>query len=87
VCFAIAFSWMIGAEWLRLSLLPPLGSVIESFIGSFVDSRDQGIVVLSHMYLLLACAVPVWSAGVVAPTHALVAYSGLIVVGIGDAAV
>jgi dolichol kinase len=78
---------MIGAEWIRLGLLFPIGKPIEKFIRSFVDSRDQGIVVLSHIYLLLACALPLWATGIAPTRHELVSFSGLISVGIGDAVV
>lgn len=77
---------MLLFEWLRLGLVQPFGEFVERFITSFVDTRDQGVVVLSHLYLLVACALPLWF-NEIHQSHPLGPYSGIISVGVGDAMV
>ena len=38
----------------------PLGVVLEESFRVFVDSRDQGPLILTHLYLLTGCTVPLW---------------------------
>jgi dolichol kinase len=87
-------------DLLRASCLPPLSKPIASFLTPYVDGRDlRGPVVISHIFLLIGCAVPLWLslAGVplagIAPWRAWDAQSrdvsmvaGVICVGMGDAA-
>lgn len=48
-------------DLLRASQLPPLSRPIASFLAPFVDGRDnRGPVVISHIFLLIGCAVPLW---------------------------
>lgn len=60
----------------------------------YLDSRDAGYVVLTHTYLLLGCALPVWlhtsAADVMSDgrcASALPGLAGILMLGIGDAAV
>ena len=43
-------------EILRKSILP----FLQSFLISFIDYRDNGPLILTHLSLLLGCATPVW---------------------------
>ena len=45
--------------------IPPLAGVANSFIRGFIDSRDEGPMILTHIYLLLGCAIPVWCAATI----------------------
>jgi dolichol kinase len=48
-------------DLLRASQLPPLSRPIARFLTPYVDGRDlRGPVVVSHIFLLIGCAVPLW---------------------------
>ena len=38
----------------------PFGVVLEESFKVFVDSRDVGPIILTHLYLLTGCTVPLW---------------------------
>ena len=38
----------------------PYGVVLEESFKVFVDSRDVGPIILTHLYLLTGCTVPLW---------------------------
>lgn len=89
-------------EVIRAGQVPPLGNAISRFVAPYVDGRDlRGPVVVSHIFLLIGCAVPLWfslasmerSGG--APWHdfelannrrEVAMVAGVICVGMGDAA-
>ncbi|ATY62120.1 phosphatidate cytidylyltransferase, putative [Cordyceps militaris] len=87
-------------DLLRASQLPPLSKPIASFLAPYVDGRDfRGPVVISHIFLLIGCAIPLWLAlasigrvgqgyvaGWEAPTRDASMLAGVICVGLGDAA-
>ncbi|POR36731.1 Dolichol kinase sec59 [Tolypocladium paradoxum] len=87
-------------DLLRASQLPPLSKPIASFLAPYVDGRDfRGPVVISHIFLLIGCAIPLWlalaalprtgmghMAGWEVPTRDASMVSGVICVGLGDAA-
>ncbi|OBT70479.1 hypothetical protein VE03_00076 [Pseudogymnoascus sp. 23342-1-I1] len=80
----------------RATQLPPLSKPIAYFLTPYVDGRDlRGPVVISHIFLLIGCAVPLWlSLGAVTrgddgwevATRDVSMVSGVICVGMGDAA-
>lgn len=41
----------------------PIGAVCDSFFTSFTDYRDSGPLIMSHIYLLVGCALPIWFTG------------------------
>lgn len=98
-CLAVAVVGFAFLELCRVGRLPPLAAPLTSFLGAFLDSRDGGTLVLTHVYLLLGCALPIWldSAlctsldAVYDPTPAAIAaltiapYAGVITLGVGDA--
>lgn len=53
-------SGLHALQYVRLSWIPPLGQVIQSALITFVDEKDAGPLILTHLYLLLGCAVPLW---------------------------
>ena len=87
ISFAVALCWMLMFELVRIARLPPLGAVLHTYIGSFADKRDEGVMVLSHIYLLAACAAPVWISSGSGAGNVLEPYSGLVVIGLGDSMV
>lgn len=84
----------------RASQLPPISRPLTTFLAPYIDGRDyRGPVVVSHIFLLIGCATPLWLslAGVERKiddsTHGweldyrnLGMVSGVICVGMGDAA-
>lgn len=48
-------------DLIRASQLPPLSGPIATFLTPYVDGRDlRGPVVVSHIFLLIGCAIPLW---------------------------
>lgn len=85
----------------RASQLPPLSRPLTNFLAPYVDGRDhRGPVIVSHIFLLIGCAIPLWLSlaaaprttgnwpweGWETPTRDLGMISGVVCVGMGDAA-
>ncbi|KAI4726645.1 hypothetical protein E4T49_05509 [Aureobasidium sp. EXF-10728] len=48
-------------EIIRAGQVPPLGIAIGRFVAPYVDGRDlRGPMVVSHVFLLIGCAIPLW---------------------------
>ena len=56
---------------MRALSIPPLAAPLSAFLARFLDSRDGGTLVLTHLYLLLGCAVPLWLADALPGIHPL----------------
>lgn len=72
--------------------MPPFGNRLDDFFSIFTDERDtRGPLVVSHIFLLVGCAAPVWMSlyGSQSPASALPieGYSGVLCLGCGDAMV
>jgi dolichol kinase len=104
-CFvALALSLVLAIflllDLIRASQLPPLSKPIARFLTPYVDGRDlRGPVVVSHIFLLIGCAIPLWLslAGVertgdepwrdwAVVSRDVSMLAGVICVGMGDAA-
>ncbi|KAI9332127.1 hypothetical protein DFJ73DRAFT_855980 [Zopfochytrium polystomum] len=83
LAFSVSISALIMIEYVRAFRVWPVGAEIHSFLQQFVDKWDQGPVVLSHLYLLLGCALPVWLNRIPDKTFRA-GLGGIIVLGIGD---
>lgn len=65
-CFvSLALSLVLAVflllDLIRASQLPPLSGPIATFLTPYVDGRDlRGPVVVSHIFLLIGCAIPLW---------------------------
>lgn len=84
----------------RASQLPPLSKPLTNFLAPYVDGRDhRGPVIVSHIFLLIGCAIPLWlSLAAIERTgdtpwqgwdvsrRELSMISGVVCVGMGDAA-
>ncbi|KAK9443634.1 Dolichol kinase sec59 [Metarhizium brunneum] len=100
LALSIILAIFLILDLLRASQLPPLSKPIASFLAPYVDGRDfRGPVVISHIFLLIGCAIPLWLAlaslsrtgsgclsGWEVPTRDVSMVSGVICVGLGDAA-
>jgi dolichol kinase len=84
----------------RASQLPPISKPLTTFLAPYVDGRDhRGPVIVSHIFLLIGCAIPLWLslaavgrtgthpwAGWDVSTRDVSMVSGVICVGMGDSA-
>lgn len=84
----------------RASQLPPLSKPLTLFLAPYVDGRDhRGPVIVSHIFLLIGCAIPLWlSLAAIERTgdtpwegwdvsrREVSMISGVVCVGMGDAA-
>ena len=87
-------------DLIRASQLPPLSRPIATFLTPYVDGRDlRGPVVVSHIFLLIGCAIPLWLSlagvdragnepweGWEATSRDVSMVAGVVCVGMGDAA-
>ena len=104
-CFAALALSLILAIFLlldtfRASQLPPISKPLTVFLAPYVDGRDhRGPVIVSHIFLLIGCAIPLWLSLAGAPrlgvdpwtgwdtsVRDLSMVSGVVCVGMGDAA-
>ncbi|KAF9365751.1 hypothetical protein BGX34_008484 [Mortierella sp. NVP85] len=81
LAFSVALAGLIFLEYIRYFAVVPFGKEIHLFLVGFLDARDGGPIILSHLYLLVGCAAPVW----LAEKHVLAGLSGIFALGVGDA--
>ena len=48
------------SQYIRLYRIGPCGASIHAALKVFLDEKDSGPLILTHMYLLLGLAVPLW---------------------------
>lgn len=61
LALALILAVFLLLEVIRAGQVPPLGNAIGRFVAPYVDGRDlRGPVVVSHIFLLIGCAVPLW---------------------------
>jgi len=89
---SLATSLFLLAEVIRHYKVPPIGPQLANFFSIFTDERDtRGPLVVSHIFLLVGCAVPLWMSlyGGHVPTNDLPVegFSGVLCLGCGDAMV
>ncbi|CAM1297132.1 DOLK (predicted) [Pycnogonum litorale] len=79
------FMVFILFEYIRAARNPKIiAEKLEFYFSDFIDDKDQGYLVLSHIYLLIGCSSPLWilvSSNIEDNVSAL---SGVISLGIGD---
>jgi dolichol kinase len=92
LALGVAFSLMALLEIMRASGPRVFGCLVDSYMQENIDDRDKGSLILTHLYLLAGCALPIWMSSSVANSAdsrskltSFFACSGLISVGIGDA--
>ncbi|KAI9671539.1 MAG: hypothetical protein M1817_003591 [Caeruleum heppii] len=100
LAFALILAIFLLLDLFRASQLPPLSKPLAFFLTPYVDGRDlRGPVVVSHIFLLIGCAIPLWLslAGLERSDHGnwvgwelnsreVSMVSGVVCVGMGDAA-
>ncbi|KAF1998042.1 hypothetical protein P154DRAFT_547083 [Amniculicola lignicola CBS 123094] len=61
LALALILAIFLLLDLIRASQLPPLSRPLASFLTPYVDGRDlRGPVVVSHIFLLIGCAIPLW---------------------------
>jgi dolichol kinase len=61
LALSLVLSIFLLLDLIRASQLPPLSNPIAKFLTPYVDGRDlRGPVVVSHIFLLIGCAIPLW---------------------------
>lgn len=87
--FSIALCFFIVVEGIRVSNFLCLRSLIEQYCRPFLDVRDGGMLVLTHIWLLIGCAIPVWYSMTLSSVgeriQLIYSVSGIIILGVGDA--
>lgn len=100
LALALVLAAFLILDLLRASQLPPLSRPLAAFLTPYVDGRDlRGPVVISHIFLLIGCAIPLWLslaalprggqgalAGWEVPGRDVSMVAGVVCVGLGDAA-
>ncbi|XP_062409992.1 dolichol kinase [Sardina pilchardus] len=79
-------------EFVRFFRILPLGPHLRRTLTHFLDERDSGPLVLTHIYLLVGVSLPLWlTPGPCVPkgglpgAGGLLPYAGVLSVGVGDA--
>ncbi|CAI5726708.1 unnamed protein product [Peronospora destructor] len=83
--YGVALSSFVLVECMRALALPPFGQAVAEFMRSFIDHREGGRVILTHSYLLLGCALPLWLASSSSRISTVAANAGVLALGVGDA--
>ncbi|KAL6709621.1 dolichol kinase [Coniothyrium glycines] len=100
LALALVLAMFLLLDLIRASQLPPLSKPIARFLTPYVDGRDlRGPVVVSHIFLLIGCAIPLWLSLAGTPrtgdepwqdwnvtSRDVSMVAGVICVGMGDAA-
>ncbi|XP_062333440.1 dolichol kinase [Osmerus eperlanus] len=78
-------------EYVRYFRIRPLGQPLRQLLTLFLDERDSGPLILTHVYLLVGMSLPIWlfpgpcsPKGILPGTGGLVPYAGVLAVGVGD---
>ncbi|KAI4167564.1 MAG: hypothetical protein LQ343_007103 [Gyalolechia ehrenbergii] len=100
LALSLVLAIFLVLDLFRASQLPPLSKPLTYFLAPYVDGRDhRGPVIVSHIFLLIGCSIPLWLSlawmqrsgtfpwqGWEVPYRNLCMVSGVICVGMGDAA-
>jgi len=100
LALVLVLSIFLLLDLLRASQLPPLSKPLAYFLTPYIDGRDlKGPVVISHIFLLIGCATPLWLAlagierigarpweGWEVASRDVSMVAGVVCVGMGDAA-
>jgi len=100
LAFALILAIFLLLDLFRASQLPPLSKPLTYFLAPYVDGRDhRGPVIVSHIFLLIGCAIPLWLSlaaierrgdgpwkGWDVQRREVSMISGVVCVGMGDAA-
>ncbi|MCJ1400614.1 hypothetical protein MMC11_003821 [Xylographa trunciseda] len=100
LALALILAIFLLLDLFRASQLPPISKPLTYFLAPYVDGRDhRGPIIVSHIFLLIGCAIPLWLSlaatarigtvpfeGWDVATRDLSMAAGIVCVGMGDAA-
>ncbi|KAE8149263.1 hypothetical protein BDV25DRAFT_167938 [Aspergillus avenaceus] len=100
LALALVLSIFLLLDLFRASQMPPISRPLTHFLAPYVDGRDhRGPVIISHIFLLIGCSIPLWLSLVDIPrsedrpwgawnvlSRDVSMVSGVVCVGLGDAA-
>ncbi|RAL16053.1 uncharacterized protein BO97DRAFT_431780 [Aspergillus homomorphus CBS 101889] len=100
LALSLALAIFLLLDLFRASQLPPISRPLTYFLAPYVDGRDhRGPVIVSHIFLLIGCSIPLWLSLADVPrtgnspwvgwdvsSRDVSMVSGIICVGMGDAA-
>jgi len=100
LALALILSIFLLLDLFRASQLPPISKPLTYFLAPYVDGRDhRGPIIVSHIFLLIGCAIPLWLSLAATPRDGIRPFagwdvtkrdmsmiSGVVCVGMGDAA-
>lgn len=100
LAYSLVLAIYLLLDLFRASQVPPIAKPLTYFLAPYTDGRDhRGPVIVSHIFLLIGCAIPLWLsladlrrvgewpwAGWDVLTRNVGMVSGVVCVGIGDAA-
>ena len=80
----VALCGMVTMELLRYANVVP--SACNYFIICLSNKQDSGVIVLTHIYLLVGLSIPLWLSTLShTPPHFLAPCAGILIIGVGDA--
>ncbi|KAI8898311.1 hypothetical protein BC833DRAFT_590364 [Globomyces pollinis-pini] len=86
LALCVALTAFILLEYIRSFKVWPFWSVLNQFFLPFLVERDQhGNAILSHIYLLIGCALPIWLSNITHPLSNSIPLCGTLALGVGDA--
>eukprot|EP00924_Labyrinthula_sp_SR-Ha-C_P001614 maker-scaffold_18-snap-gene-3.6-mRNA-1 protein AED:0.31 eAED:0.31 QI:246/1/0.75/1/0.33/0.25/4/0/426 len=80
----VSSTLLLFVEYIRVFNIRPFAQEINGFYNLFIDHRDQGPAVLTHLYLLLGCFYPIAVFHGEEKFDILLAASGMLILGFGD---
>lgn len=80
-----ALAVLVVLELVRVYHVPPLGTILEQHFFVFLDQQDSGGLILTPVYLLIGCSLPLWFSHSINGHADLKVYAGIISIGVGDA--
>ncbi|PLB39851.1 putative phosphatidate cytidylyltransferase [Aspergillus candidus] len=100
LALALVLTVFLLLDLFRASQLPPISRPLTYFLAPYVDGRDhRGPVIVSHIFLLIGCSIPLWLSLADLPrtgdlpwsgwevvSRDVSMVSGIVCVGMGDAA-
>ena len=89
VASTIALTAFLLLEAIRLYDLEYIGAFLTQKVAGFLDEKDQGTLILTHIYLLVGCSLPIWISPFRIASNAsqrLLLCAGVISLGVGDTA-
>lgn len=81
--FAVA-CFLVIIECIRVAEFPFLSNPINALYSGFLSDRDQGLLVLSPLYLIIGVSFPIWMSNFANHTNTLLISCGVVSIGIGD---